>query len=135
MALNAKQKLFVKHYLVNKNATQAAKAAGYSAHTAKSMGAENLTKPPIRDAIDRELYKTHEKLEITAERILARIAEFAFDKKHIRESDALKACELLGKNQKLFTDNVQHSTQNNEPLVVVMLPHKKKPDDDEPSKS
>lgn len=51
MGLNPKQIIFVKEYLVDKNATRAAKAAGYSVKTAHSTGAENLTKPEIASAI------------------------------------------------------------------------------------
>ena len=49
--LSEKQKLFVQEYLIDFNATRAAKAAGYSEKTAQQMGAENLLKPLIRDAI------------------------------------------------------------------------------------
>lgn len=51
MALNAKQKLFVQEYLVDKNATRAAKVAGYAPKAAYAMGAENLRKPQIAQAI------------------------------------------------------------------------------------
>lgn len=51
MALNAKQKQFVQEYLVDKNATRAALACGYSAKTARKIGSENLTKPDIAAAV------------------------------------------------------------------------------------
>lgn len=51
MGLKPKQILFVKEYLVDKNATRAAMAAGYSKKTAHSMGSENLRKPEIARAI------------------------------------------------------------------------------------
>lgn len=51
MKLTAKQELFVKEYLIHKNATRAAIAAGYSEQTAQSMGSENLRKPVIAQAI------------------------------------------------------------------------------------
>jgi phage terminase small subunit len=51
MALTDRQQLFVSHYVVCWNATEAAKKAGYSEKTARSIGSENLTKPDIAAAI------------------------------------------------------------------------------------
>lgn len=48
----AKQARFVEEYVVDFNATKAAERAGYSPYTARQMGAENLSKPDIRTAID-----------------------------------------------------------------------------------
>ena len=43
----AKQQRFIDEYPKDLNATEAAKRAGYSAKTARSIGQENLTKPDI----------------------------------------------------------------------------------------
>jgi phage terminase small subunit len=51
MALNAKQKLFIQEYLKDGNATQAAKAAGYSERTAYSKGHNMLKHVEIAKAI------------------------------------------------------------------------------------
>ena len=54
--LTTKQALFVGEYLINGfNATQAAISAGYSENTANVIGPENLVKPCIREAIDKEI--------------------------------------------------------------------------------
>lgn len=53
--LEPKQELFVTEYLKDRNATQAAIRAGYSKKTARQMGGENLTKPAIRDEINRRI--------------------------------------------------------------------------------
>lgn len=66
MALNAKQNLFVKAYLIEKNATKAAKVAGYSAKTAGKIGHENLTKPEIAQAIAEGLRRQERILELRA---------------------------------------------------------------------
>jgi phage terminase small subunit len=50
--LTAKQQLFVDEYLVDLNASAAARRAGYSEKTARAIGIENLTKPAIRAAVD-----------------------------------------------------------------------------------
>jgi Terminase small subunit len=50
--LTAKQQFFVREYLVDLNATQAAIRAGYSKNCASEIGYENLRKHQIAAAID-----------------------------------------------------------------------------------
>jgi phage terminase small subunit len=52
MGLNSKQKIFVKEYLVDKNATKAAERAGYSAKSARVDGSRLLTNADIAAAIE-----------------------------------------------------------------------------------
>ena len=58
--LTNKQKKFVEEYLRDFNATQAALRSGYSPKTARSIGAENLTKPDILAAIDERIMSANE---------------------------------------------------------------------------
>lgn len=51
-SLTAKQEAFCQEYLKDFNATQAAIRAGYSKHTAKEMGCENLAKSYLSKRID-----------------------------------------------------------------------------------
>jgi phage terminase small subunit len=76
--LTPKQAAFVREYLIDLNATQAAIRAGYSAKTAQEIGSENLSKPIIAKAIQEAMGKRAEKLEITADRVLAELAKMAF---------------------------------------------------------
>ena len=78
MALTPKQSLFVREYLVDLNATQAAIRAGYSEKTAGVIGQENLNKPYIKEAIQEAMDKRANKVEITADRVLEEIARLAF---------------------------------------------------------
>lgn len=55
MSLNAKQQLFVKEYLIDKNATRAAKAAGYSAKTAQEQGSRLLSNVMVKTEIEKGL--------------------------------------------------------------------------------
>lgn len=73
MALKGKQVLFVEEYLKTFNATQAALAAGYSPKTARSIGAENLTKPDIAQAVKERLSES----AMSADEVLMRQAEIA----------------------------------------------------------
>jgi len=70
--LTPKQQLFIAHYLINLNATEAAREAGYqgSYGTLQQVGRDNLLKPNIRAIIQSELAKRIP----SAEEVLGRIA-------------------------------------------------------------
>ena len=75
MSLTPKQEAFVREYLIDLNATQAAIRAGYSAKTARAVGSENLTKPDIAAAIAEAQTKRAERTQIDADWLLTRLAE------------------------------------------------------------
>lgn len=73
-----KQAAFITEYLVDRNATQAAIRAGYSAKTAASIGEENLRKPEIRAAVDARLSALAVRVGLTAEDVLRERMRLAF---------------------------------------------------------
>lgn len=75
MSLTPKQEAFVREYLIDLNATQAAIRAGYSAKTARAVGSENLTKPDIAAAIAEAKTERSERTKIDADWLLQRFAE------------------------------------------------------------
>lgn len=78
--MTPKQEAFISEYLIDKNATQAAIRAGYSAKTARQMGDENLSKPYIAAEIESRLATLAAKAGLTAELVLASLArELRFD--------------------------------------------------------
>lgn len=78
MALTPKQKRFVAEYLVDLNATAAAKRAGYNPKTAYSIGQENLKKPEIQFAIQEAQIEMQKRTEITQDMVLRETAKLAF---------------------------------------------------------
>ena len=76
--LTPKQQRFGEEYLIDLNATQAAKRAGYSEKTAFRIGTENLHKPAIQVAIQEALQKRSDRTEITADSVLRELAVLAF---------------------------------------------------------
>jgi len=76
--LTPKQQRFVDEYLVDLNATQAARRAGYSEATARQMGAENLSKPVIQEAIGAAVRRRAERVEVQADDVLRELARLGF---------------------------------------------------------
>lgn len=76
--LTAKQRAFVREYLIDLNATQAAIRAGYSEDTARSIGAENLTKPDVVAAVEAAMKLRSERTQITADMVLKELAKIGF---------------------------------------------------------
>jgi len=76
--LSERHALFVKHYLIDLNATQAAIRAGYTAKHADVTGPQLMGNPRISAAINKAKYELEAKLEISAERTLQEIARVAY---------------------------------------------------------
>ena len=126
--LTDKQKMFVKEYLIDLNATQAAIRAEYSEKTAYSIGQENLKKPEIQEAIQEEMNKRAEKAEFTAQDVLDTIKDIVVANKYDNPQVALKGCELYGKHLKLFTDKIEHTGKDGQELkwqVEIVKPKDK----------
>ena len=76
--LTDKQKRFVQEYLVDLNATAAAKRAGYSEKTADRIGPELLGKTCVSSAIHKAMEKREKRTEITQDRVLKELAAIGF---------------------------------------------------------
>lgn len=128
MALNPKQRVFVREFLKDKNATRAYIAAGYGKKGAAAAASRMLRNVKVAEAVEKGLARLEAKLDISAERILSRLADFAYQPLTAREMknsagiNALRACEMLGKHFKLFTELHEHTGKNGGPQVIVMLP-------------
>jgi phage terminase small subunit len=75
--LTPKQSLFVKEYLIDLNATQAATRAGYSARTANEQGARLLANVSVRSALDAAMKERGERTKVTADEVLREIQRMA----------------------------------------------------------
>ena len=76
--LTPKQAEFVRQYLVDLNATQAAIRAGYSEKTAYSTGQRMLKNVEVQNAIAQAQVQRTKRTEITADRVVAELAKIAF---------------------------------------------------------
>ena len=127
--LTDKQAAFVREYLVDLNATQAAIRAGYSERTASRIGPQLLGKTWVREAIEKAQAKRARRVEVTQDYVLSNLVEVVertmqrapvLDRKGEQVTDeegravwtfdakgANRALELLGKHLGIFTDKVQ----------------------------
>lgn len=132
--MSEKQKAFCDYYIESLNLTEAAKKAGYSEKTARSMGSENLTKPDIKEYIELRLAQMEEKRVATASEVLEYLTRvMRGEEKDQFDMDAslqdrTKAAELLGKRYRLFIDK-QEIEAKMEPVTIINdIP--RKPDGD-----
>lgn len=137
--MTKKQERFVKEYLVDLNATQAAIRAGYSPKTARSAGSRLLTDVNIKTEIDKQLEQMGDKTIATAQEVIQYLtsvmrgqssAEVVMTEGngdgvstivHVQkapdERERLKAAELLGKRYGIFTDKVNLEGQL--PVIIT----------------
>lgn len=77
MALTEKQKRFVAEYLVDLNATQAAKRAGYKD---PNKGRQLVTKSNVSEAIQKAIKDRESRTEITQDAVLRELAAIGFSR-------------------------------------------------------
>jgi len=107
LKLTAKQEKFCNEYLVDLNASGAARRAGYSVKTSNVTGPQYLLKPVVQARI-QQLRKVLAKNEgVTPEKVVAEFASIAFHKpsKIYKVSDKIKALESLGKYLGIFLED------------------------------
>lgn len=106
--LTDKQQSFVEEYLVDLNATQAAIRAGYSEHTARVIGPENLSKPAVAEAIAAAQAKRSQETGITAAWVLTRIKlEAEREGEGSSHSARVSAVALAAKHLGMIDDRVR----------------------------
>ena len=76
--LTKKESLFIKEYLKTKNATSAAKSAGYTAKRMDQQGYELLRKPEISKAVSKGLQTLADNADVSAKRVIQELANIAF---------------------------------------------------------
>lgn len=127
--MTAKMQRFCDEYLIDLNATQAAIRAGYSEKTARTIAAENLTKPDIQAYISERMAEKDAQLIADQDEVLKYLtkvlrgqsqsevivvegcgdgcSEARTMQKAPDEKERLRAAELLGKRYGLYTDKVE----------------------------
>lgn len=102
-----RQKLFVQEYLVDLNASGAARRAGYSERTSGIRAGKLMANPEVQAAIAQAMDERVKRTEITADYVLnnlRNIAERCMVEEDFNAAGANKALELLGKHLGLWTE-------------------------------
>jgi phage terminase small subunit len=93
MALNEKQEKFAEAYVLHRNATEAAKAAGYSATSANNQGYRLMQ---LQEVVDR-VHELEQQLETDVNVIEEIENQYTFAKANGHTNSAIKALELLSR--------------------------------------
>ena len=91
--MNEKQELFVQHYILTRNATEAAKAAGYSERSAHNQGYRLLQDEEVRQRV----YDTEQEMTTTLDVISELEDQYTYAKGHGHTNSAIKALEILSR--------------------------------------
>lgn len=116
--MNPKQARFVDEYLIDENATQAAIRAGYSAKTAKQIGARLLTKVDIMAAVNGGRRVIADRNALTQDEVIAGLRKEA----NLYGEDAshgarVSAWAKLGEHLGMFKQVVEHQNGDVEALI------------------
>lgn len=124
--LTEKQRRFVHEYLVDLNATDAARRAGYSDG---NIGRQLITKDNVRALIEELKAERAERTSVTADRVLKEIARVAFtDMRSYAEwgpeGVMLKPSEELSEDDSAAVTEVSESFGENGRTLKFKLAHK-----------
>lgn len=145
--LTPKQALFVKEYLVDLNASQAAIRAGYSKKTSREQGSTLLTNINIQAALKKAMDDRADRTNITQDYVLNTIHETIERCRQVEQvydrngkpvfvktqsgeektafvfdaKSVLRGCELIGKHLGMFNEklNIEHAGEINQCIKVV----------------
>jgi phage terminase small subunit len=104
MALNEKQEKFAQSYVLHRNATEAAKAAGYAAGSANNQGYRLLQ----MDEIVERVSELENELETTVDVIDEIEKQYTYAKANGHTNSAIKALELLSRVRGANSDITSH---------------------------
>ncbi len=133
--LTAKQARFIEEYLLDLNASAAARRAGYSEKTANRIATENLSKPVISKAIQDAKSDRAMRTGLTADKVMADIETIkrscmrevadpvTGEMAMIDPKAALKAAELEGKHLGIWLDKLDVSNKDGSlrPSIIKII--------------
>lgn len=122
MALTPIRQKFVKEYLIDLNATQAAKRAGYKN---PNIGRRLVTDSNVAEAIRVEIEKRNKRTEITQDRVVREIADNAFRQasdaqdSEFKHSSKTKYLDMLCKHLGVYDKSMQVEITDRSGVVLM----------------
>ena len=115
MSLNGKQEKFAQAYVLHRNATEAAKAAGYSDRSANNQGYRLLQ----MDEVTERIADLENELVTDIDVVDELESQYTFAATHGHTNSAIKALELLSRVRGAKSDRTTHlSTETIENEIV-----------------
>ena len=116
--LNEKQEKFCKAYVLHRNATEAARAAGYSAASANNQGYRLLQ----NDEVTSRVTELEQELETNVDVIEEIESQYTYAKANGHTNSAIKALELLSRIRGANSDvNINLDEETLESAIVGCL--------------
>jgi phage terminase small subunit len=105
--MTPKQQAFVREYLVDLDATKAARRVGYKGDHVKKTASELMAKPEIRAAIAKGVAKRAERVEDSADEVLRDLRRVGQMAEAAGEyGPTVRTIELRGKHLGMFRDRI-----------------------------
>jgi len=116
--LNEKQEKFCQAYVLHRNATEAARAAGYAAASANNQGYRLLQS----DEVTERIYELEQELETNVDVIEEIESQYTYAKTNGHTNSAIKALELLSRIRGANSDiNINMDEETLETAIVGCL--------------
>ena len=104
--LTLKRQSFAREFAISGNGTQSAVAAGYSERSAHVTASRLLRVANVAAAIEAERGRLRERSDLRTDDVIRGLRQIAEDDS-AKNSDRIRAYELLGKHLRLFVDRVE----------------------------
>ena len=114
-----RQERFIREYVVDLCASKAARRAGYSVRSARSIGCRLLKKAEVQRKVQEAMEQETQDAALRREQVIAELKAVAFSKAsdasgaELKVAQKLKALELLGKHLGMFDGTGTEPEENN----------------------
>jgi hypothetical protein len=120
--MTPKQARFVDEFLVDLNATQAARRAGYSVRTANEQGARLLANASVAKAVQAAQAVRSERVQITQDDVLRGLhREATLTGEGATHAARISAWGLIGKHLGMFVERRQQVGEDGLPLNTQLF--------------
>lgn len=116
--LTPKMEAFVEEYMIDLNASQACKRAGYKTGNPSKLGTQLLNHPLVSQAIEARKADRRERRELTAEYVLEKLISLTERNEENNPAVAVRTLELLGRHLGLYKDRQEISGPDGEAIHV-----------------